>query len=110
MWSSIEAFLIFHCALCQAVPKAGLLSFYLCTCLKLCIVVFFSFGFPQGYEDESFVPSLEDEAIEVEHLLAEPKNDNVSVDGVLSLKKYLDTEEIPGRLECRQESHSGNGL
>lgn len=58
-------------------------------------------------DDESFVPALEDEAIEVEHLLAEPKNDNVSVDGVLSLKKCLDIEDIPGRFECGLESHSG---
>ncbi|RVW80203.1 hypothetical protein CK203_044797 [Vitis vinifera] len=50
---------------------------------------------------------LEYEAIEVEHLLAEPKNDNVSVDGVLSLKKCLDIEDIPGRFECGLESHSG---
>ncbi|KAG2685567.1 hypothetical protein I3760_10G131400 [Carya illinoinensis] len=35
-------------------------------------------------KDESCVSALEDEAIEVEHLLAEPKNEHVSVDGVLS--------------------------
>lgn len=32
--------------------------------------------------DDSFTPSLEDEAIEVQHLLAEPETDHVLVDGV----------------------------
>lgn len=36
---------------------------------------------------KSFVPALEDETIGVEHLLAELKNDNVSMESVLSLKK-----------------------
>ncbi|XP_021655832.2 uncharacterized protein LOC110646639 isoform X1 [Hevea brasiliensis] len=49
--------------------------------------------------DESFVPPLEDEAIEVQHLLAEPKPDNASVDGVFCFGKenawkHLDIEEI----------------
>ncbi|KAG7964419.1 hypothetical protein I3843_09G169500 [Carya illinoinensis] len=35
-------------------------------------------------EDELSVSTLEDETIEVEHLFAEPKNEHVSVDGVLS--------------------------
>lgn len=82
----------------------------MCTCLNFCVVVLFLLFFPQVNDDESFVPALEDEAIEVEHLLAEPKNDNVSVDGVLSLKKCLDIEDIPGRFECGLESHSGNEL
>lgn len=37
--------------------------------------------------DDSFAPALEDEAIEVQHLVAEPKTDHVSVDGVLCLGK-----------------------
>ncbi|CAK7343108.1 unnamed protein product [Dovyalis caffra] len=37
--------------------------------------------------DDSSPPALEDEAIEVQHLLAEPKTDHFSVDGVLCLGK-----------------------
>ncbi|EEF42929.1 hypothetical protein RCOM_1355420 [Ricinus communis] len=37
--------------------------------------------------DEPFVPSLEDDATEVQHLLTEPKSDNVSVEGVLCFDK-----------------------
>ncbi|GAV67878.1 Myb_DNA-bind_6 domain-containing protein [Cephalotus follicularis] len=37
--------------------------------------------------DESFDPVLDDESIEVQHLLAEPKNEHVTVDGVLCLNK-----------------------
>ncbi|KAJ6742552.1 TRF-LIKE 8 [Salix viminalis] len=37
--------------------------------------------------DDSFAPALEDEAVEVQHLLAEPKTNHVSVDGVLCLGK-----------------------
>ncbi|KAL5809520.1 hypothetical protein ACOSQ3_030211 [Xanthoceras sorbifolium] len=37
--------------------------------------------------DESYVPALKDEAAEVEHLLAEPKSDHVSVDGVFCFNK-----------------------
>ncbi|XP_028776056.1 uncharacterized protein LOC114732852 [Neltuma alba] len=33
--------------------------------------------------DGSFVPAIQDESTEVEHLLAEPRNDHVSVDGIL---------------------------
>ena len=32
--------------------------------------------------DESFVPALKDEVMEVDHLVAEPRNDHVSVDGI----------------------------
>ncbi|XP_017977324.1 PREDICTED: uncharacterized protein LOC18597982 isoform X3 [Theobroma cacao] len=49
--------------------------------------------------DESIVPGLEDEATEVEHLLAEPKSEHVSVDGVLcfgkeNLEKHLKMEDF----------------
>ncbi|XWS43577.1 hypothetical protein CRYUN_Cryun16bG0116200 [Craigia yunnanensis] len=49
--------------------------------------------------DESIVPGLEDEATEVEHLLAEPKSEPVSVDGVLcfgkeNLEKHLKMEDF----------------
>ncbi|XVF07886.1 hypothetical protein REPUB_Repub06bG0177700 [Reevesia pubescens] len=49
--------------------------------------------------DESIVPSLEDEATEVKHLLAEPKSEHVSVDGVLCfgkeyIEKYLKMEDF----------------
>ncbi|XWS66867.1 hypothetical protein CRYUN_Cryun05aG0237800 [Craigia yunnanensis] len=49
--------------------------------------------------DESIVPGLEDEATEVEHLLAEPKTEHVSVDGVLcfgkeNLEKHLKMEDF----------------
>lgn len=37
--------------------------------------------------DESFVPALKDEAAEVEHLLAEPKSERVSVDGLFCFNK-----------------------
>lgn len=43
--------------------------------------------FCQVKVDDSFAPALEDEAIEVQHLVAEPKTDHVSVDGVLCLGK-----------------------
>ncbi|KAK7364477.1 hypothetical protein VNO80_13170 [Phaseolus coccineus] len=32
--------------------------------------------------DESYVPALQDEAMEVEHLLAEPRNNLASLDGI----------------------------
>lgn len=41
--------------------------------------------------DES-VPILQDEVMEVEHLLAEPRNDHVSVDGILYFNE--DIKEI----------------
>lgn len=46
--------------------------------------------FLQVKKDESCVSALEDDAIEVEHLLAEPKNEHVSVDGVLSFGESLE--------------------
>ncbi|KAK9290317.1 hypothetical protein L1049_008484 [Liquidambar formosana] len=61
--------------------------------------------------NESFIPTLEDEAIEVEHLLAEPKNDHVSVDGVFhfdeNLEKCLEMEDNPCRFECGLKTNSG---
>lgn len=36
--------------------------------------------------DESFVPALQDEVMEVEHPLAERGNDHVSVNGILFFK------------------------
>ncbi|XWS55841.1 hypothetical protein CRYUN_Cryun09bG0034700 [Craigia yunnanensis] len=49
--------------------------------------------------DEPIVPGLEDEATEVEHLLAGPKSEHVSVDGVLcfgkeNLEKQLKMEDF----------------
>jgi hypothetical protein len=66
-------------------------------------------------KDDSFVSALEDEAIEVEHLLAEPKNDNVSVDGVLSfgeenLGKCLQMEDFSCGFEYGLRTSSGNTL
>uniref|UniRef100_A0A2N9EJ97 Uncharacterized protein n=1 Tax=Fagus sylvatica TaxID=28930 RepID=A0A2N9EJ97_FAGSY len=63
-------------------------------------------------KDDSFVSALEDEAIEVEHLLAEPKNDNVSVDGVLSfgeenLGKCLQMEDFSCGFEYGLRTSSG---
>ncbi|XVE61691.1 hypothetical protein DITRI_Ditri06bG0060300 [Diplodiscus trichospermus] len=54
--------------------------------------------------DESIVPGLEDEATEVEHLLAEPKSEHVSVDGVLcfgkeNLEKHLKMEDFSGAFD-----------
>ncbi|KAI4300296.1 hypothetical protein L6164_033688 [Bauhinia variegata] len=51
--------------------------------------------------DESFVPALQDDVMEVEHLLAEPRNDHVSVDGIL----YFHEENLGkcydiGNLSC----------
>ncbi|XVE96640.1 hypothetical protein REPUB_Repub02eG0240100 [Reevesia pubescens] len=49
--------------------------------------------------DKPVVPGLEDEATEVEHLLAEPKSEHVSVDGVLcfgkeNIEKHLKMEDF----------------
>ncbi|XP_022745978.1 uncharacterized protein LOC111296147 isoform X2 [Durio zibethinus] len=49
--------------------------------------------------DQSIVPGLEDEATEVAHLLAEPKSEHVSRDGVLcfgkdNLEKHLKMEDF----------------
>ncbi|XVF76402.1 hypothetical protein PTKIN_Ptkin13bG0263700 [Pterospermum kingtungense] len=49
--------------------------------------------------DESIVPGLEDEATEVEHLLAESKSEPVSVDGVVcfgkeNIEKHLKMEDF----------------
>ncbi|KAJ1398430.1 SANT/Myb domain [Sesbania bispinosa] len=53
---------------------------------------------------DEFVPSLQDEVMEVEHLLAEPRNDHVSVDGILYLNeenkgKCYDTENLSSGFE-----------
>ncbi|XP_057982979.1 uncharacterized protein LOC131167919 [Malania oleifera] len=62
--------------------------------------------------DESFVPALEDDALELEHLLAEPKNDLVSVDGVLCFSKEnpetcLGIEDIPCMFAYDSNASSG---
>lgn len=52
--------------------------------------------------DASFVPDLEDDAIEVQHLLAEPKNDPISVDGVFCFdKENLDKRAEVGDDPCK---------
>ncbi|KAE8099612.1 hypothetical protein FH972_017580 [Carpinus fangiana] len=63
-------------------------------------------------KDETSVSALEDEEIEVEHLLAEPKNEHVSVDGVLSfgednLGKCLQIEDFSCGFEYGLTSNSG---
>lgn len=74
-----------------------------------------SFGcvFLQAKKDETSNSALEDEAIEVEHLLAEPKNEHVSVDGVLSfgeenLGKCLQIEDFSCGFDYGLTSNSGN--
>jgi hypothetical protein len=37
--------------------------------------------------DGSYVSSLQDDEMEVEHLFEEPRNDHVSLDGILYLNK-----------------------
>lgn len=63
-------------------------------------------------KDETSVSALEDEEIEVEHLLAEPKNEHVSVDGVLSfgeenLEKCLQIEDFSCGFDYGLTSNSG---
>lgn len=63
-------------------------------------------------KEESFVSALEDEAIEVENLLAEPKNEHVSVDGVLSfggenLGKGLQMDDFSCGFEYGLRTNSG---
>jgi len=63
-------------------------------------------------KDETSVSALEDEEIEVEHLLAEPKSEHVSVDGVLSfgeenLGKCLQIEDFSCGFEYGLTSNSG---
>ncbi|KAF8397717.1 hypothetical protein HHK36_016639 [Tetracentron sinense] len=65
--------------------------------------------------DGSFVPALEDELIEVEHLLAEPKNEKVSVDSALCLEmenpeKCLAIEDFPCTVECGQIKNDRGAL
>ncbi|XP_054823633.1 uncharacterized protein LOC129321749 isoform X2 [Prosopis cineraria] len=50
--------------------------------------------------DGSLVPAIQDESMEVEHLLAEPRNDHVSVDGIL----YFHEESV-GRCAVENLSH-----
>lgn len=54
--------------------------------------------------DESFTPALEDETID--HLLDEPKNDHVPVDGVL----YLGEQNAGNRLGIEDFSGFEYGL
>ncbi|RDX80848.1 Telomere repeat-binding protein 4, partial [Mucuna pruriens] len=55
--------------------------------------------------DESYVPALEDEVMEVERLLAEPRNDHASMDGsldshtTLNCKDDLELEVLDGLLD-----------
>nr|KYP66997.1 Telomere-binding protein 1 [Cajanus cajan] len=55
--------------------------------------------------DESYVPALQDEVMEVEHLLAEPRNDHASLDGCLDShttlndKDDLELEVLDGLLD-----------
>ncbi|KAK7345546.1 hypothetical protein VNO77_16151 [Canavalia gladiata] len=63
--------------------------------------------------DELFVPSLQDEVIEVEHLLAEPRNDHVSVDGILQFNdenkgKFYGAENVSCGFESGLKSSSGS--
>ncbi|KAI4349134.1 hypothetical protein L6164_009768 [Bauhinia variegata] len=65
--------------------------------------------------DESFVPALQDDLMEVEHLLAEPRNDHVSVDGVWyfheqNLGKCYDIGNLPCGFEFGLKSNIGGGL
>lgn len=60
--------------------------------------------------DESLVPAgLEEEAIEVEDLLAEPKSDHVSVDGVFCLENEENVEKCL-KMENNSSSFEGGGL
>uniref|UniRef100_A0A5B7B0S0 Uncharacterized protein n=2 Tax=Davidia involucrata TaxID=16924 RepID=A0A5B7B0S0_DAVIN len=66
----------------------------------------------QVEEDESFIPALEDEAIEVESFLVEPKNDHVPVTDALcfdkeSLEKCM---EIEGGLDSNTTREGEDGL
>lgn len=62
--------------------------------------------------DESFVPALQDEVMEVEHLLAEPRNVHASLDGILhfneeNIGKCYDTENLSCGFEFGLKSSSG---
>ncbi|XP_061368755.1 uncharacterized protein LOC133311691 isoform X2 [Gastrolobium bilobum] len=62
--------------------------------------------------DESFVPALKDEVMEVEHLLAEPRNDHVSVDSMLyfneeNVEKCYDAESLSCGFEFGLKSSIG---
>ncbi|XP_027363793.1 uncharacterized protein LOC113871152 isoform X2 [Abrus precatorius] len=63
--------------------------------------------------DESSVPSLQDEVMEVERLLAEPRNDHVSVDSILQFNeenngKCYDAENLSCGFEFGLKSSSGS--
>lgn len=63
--------------------------------------------------DESVVPSLQDEVMEVEHLLPEPINDHVSVDGILYFNeenkgKDYGAENLSRGFEFGLKSNIGN--
>ncbi|KAJ7972381.1 Telomere repeat-binding protein 4 [Quillaja saponaria] len=60
----------------------------------------------------SFVPSGQDEVVEDEHLLSEPKSDHVAVDGVLCyheeyLGKHYDIENLSCELQCGLKRDTG---
>lgn len=62
---------------------------------------------------ESFVPGLEDEAAKVQHLIAAPKPDNVSVDSELYINKenpwkQLDIEDFYYGFEFDLKRNFGN--
>jgi len=62
--------------------------------------------------DESYVHALQDEVMEVEHLLAEPRNDHASLDGILpfneeNIGKCYDTENLSCGFEFGLKSSSG---
>ncbi|KAJ0089184.1 hypothetical protein Patl1_32133 [Pistacia atlantica] len=63
--------------------------------------------------EEPFAPASEDEAAEVSNLLAEPKTDHVSVDGVLCFGKEnpgkcLDMEDFTYGFEYGFRTNYGN--
>lgn len=63
--------------------------------------------------DESFIPASQVEVMEVEHLLAEPRNDHILVDRVLyfheeNLGKCYDTENLSCGFELGLKTSIGN--
>lgn len=63
--------------------------------------------------DGSIVPTIQEEVMEVDHLLAEPGNDHVSVEGVLyfheeNLGKCYDVENLSCGFEFGLRSSIGN--
>ncbi|OVA10103.1 SANT/Myb domain [Macleaya cordata] len=66
-------------------------------------------------EDGTFDPASEDEITEVEHLLAEPKNEKVSVDAVLCYnnenpEKCLAIEDFPGSVDHNNQLKTDSGV